>query len=301
MNYLEVSKNTVRRQENAFANWFLDSLLEYCMMNQVIDNDGRISYQDYPAKIAFFNGGGIRDSLPYGNVTYENLKSILPFGNSLTFLNISGDILTKVFEHSVTAADKVLWESDGNFLQVSGVRYEFDIGLERNDPNRLLSLQVACQDSTMIEWCNVNADDYYVIITNDFLSSGGDGYWMLEELYDEGYEDPFGTPLLSDMDILTYALGNSMRAGLDGRIKVLDSTTEEGFTEMCEEYNVCITGDGTDTGINYLIVAVVLGVICLCQLVLLWKCYANAKRSDAVREVDAVLKDKAGGSDPTNI
>jgi len=282
MNYLEVSKDTVRRQENALANWLLDSVLEYSMMNQLLDEGGSMSYQDYPAKIAFTNGGGIRDSLSVGEITYANIKSILPFGNSFTFLNISGDVLTKVFEHSVTAASKIPSDSDGHFLQVSGVQYEFDIGLEREDPNRLLSLQVACQDSTMIEWCNVNADEFYLVVTNDYISAGGDGYSMLGELYDEGYEDPFGTPILSDMDMLTYALGSTMRAGLDRRIKVLDSTTSEGLAQMCEQYDVCMSMSDSDSGSDteiYLITIIVLALICLLQCILVYRYYSFQQRA----------------------
>jgi len=88
----------------------------------------------------------------------------------------------------------------------------------------------------------VEEGKYYVVCTNDFIAAGGDGFDMLGELWDEGYEDPFGTELVSVIDVVIWELERSsvMRAGLDGRISVLDSSMEEETGENVDGLKMII-------------------------------------------------------------
>ncbi len=74
------------------------------------------------SQLAFSNGGGIRQSLPKGNITYGNLMDAQPFGNELCVIKISGRLLCDVIE---IGAENYPGES-GFFVQPSGFKYTID-------------------------------------------------------------------------------------------------------------------------------------------------------------------------------
>ncbi|MBO4697637.1 MAG: bifunctional metallophosphatase/5'-nucleotidase [Lachnospiraceae bacterium] len=72
------------------------------------------------ADIAIVNGGGIRVSIPAGEVTLQDILSVHPFGNTLCVIEISGQTLLDALEWG---ARSVPGEC-GGFPQVSGLTYE---------------------------------------------------------------------------------------------------------------------------------------------------------------------------------
>lgn len=72
--------------------------------------------------IGVANGGGLRSSLPAGNVTYGDLLQVMPFNNYTYQIQITGAQLLDALEIGV---DDYPLES-GDLLQVSGMRYTFD-------------------------------------------------------------------------------------------------------------------------------------------------------------------------------
>ena len=93
----------VRNQETAIGNFCADAF------RIVLDSD-----------IAFINGGGIRDSISQGNMTFNDLKSVFPFGNTASIGNITGWQLLDVLEFSVSQ----LPNESGEFMHVSGMKFE---------------------------------------------------------------------------------------------------------------------------------------------------------------------------------
>ena len=73
-------------------------------------------------ELAFSNGGGIRQSLPQGNITYGNLVDSQPFGNELGVIHITGRMLCDVLD---IGAEQYPEES-GFFVQPSGFRYSIN-------------------------------------------------------------------------------------------------------------------------------------------------------------------------------
>lgn len=55
--------------------------------------------------IALISGGGIRSTIDAktskGNITMEELMTVLPFGNDLIVAKYKGSTIKKVFEHSI--------------------------------------------------------------------------------------------------------------------------------------------------------------------------------------------------------
>ena len=93
----------VRDRETAIGNFCADAF------RIVLDTD-----------IAFINGGGIRDSISSGKVTFNDLKAVFPFGNTASIGSMTGRQLLDVLEFSVSQ----LPNESGEFMHVSGIKFE---------------------------------------------------------------------------------------------------------------------------------------------------------------------------------
>ena len=74
------------------------------------------------ADIAFVNGGGIRDNIFKGDITYEDILKVHPFGNALCVTTASGQEILDALELGAMNYPN----EDGSFLQVSGITYEIN-------------------------------------------------------------------------------------------------------------------------------------------------------------------------------
>lgn len=126
---------------------------------------------------AVINSGGIRVSIPIGNITYGDVLTCLPFGNTIQMITVTGQVLRTAFEQSVE-----VFEYDyffRYFFQVSGLRIVFDI--RKPVGGRVVSLQILKVVDGTPTYIDVDNNEKYPIITNIFLSEGGDGYWMFKK------------------------------------------------------------------------------------------------------------------------
>ncbi|MEC1525318.1 5'-nucleotidase C-terminal domain-containing protein [Neobacillus niacini] len=73
-----------------------------------------------PTYIAMQNGGGIRTSIDQGDITLGEVLTVLPFGNNLVTLDLTGEEILAALEHSVSAPGQ------GSFMQVSGLKFKYD-------------------------------------------------------------------------------------------------------------------------------------------------------------------------------
>jgi 2',3'-cyclic-nucleotide 2'-phosphodiesterase (5'-nucleotidase family) len=137
--------------------------------------------------VALKNGGGIRDSITGPNIIRLTIGAALAFDNKLAILELTGDQLLATMENSVSRANF----TDGRFPQIAGMYMEFDTnfapleGLESvTTPSRVRTLRITRangQTDVLVE-NGVALGDLsrtFVMATNDFLSTGGDGYAAL--------------------------------------------------------------------------------------------------------------------------
>ena len=181
----------VRAGETNLGNIITDGMLE------------KAKEVDSEVAIAFQNGGGIRTSIDKGEVTYGEVISVLPFGNSLAIMELTGAELFETFEHSVKEYPK----ESGGFLHVAGMQVIFDGTAEPG--KRIVSLKINGEE--------VQADKTYKAATNVFTARGGDGFTALGKAYEEGR---VSEPGFSDWENLANhikSLGN-VKTGLEGRI-----------------------------------------------------------------------------------
>jgi 5'-nucleotidase/UDP-sugar diphosphatase len=116
------------------------------------------------------NGGGIRTSLLKGNITIDHAYNLLPFNNTLYILNMKGSEIKQVLEDALSH----IWNeggSSGAFPYGSHIRYT----IYKNKPTNQRITELEIKNSQGI-WQPIQADKYYKVVTNSYLTDGKDGY-----------------------------------------------------------------------------------------------------------------------------
>ncbi|MBQ3662972.1 MAG: bifunctional metallophosphatase/5'-nucleotidase [Clostridia bacterium] len=78
------------------------------------------------ADVAMISGGGIRSSIPAGDITYNDILRVNPFGNEMYVIEATGQQILDALEWGA----RVIPGENGGFLQVSGMSYEIHSYLE---------------------------------------------------------------------------------------------------------------------------------------------------------------------------
>ena len=183
---LNGDRENVRVRETNLGNVVADSLYQY----------GQTGFS-HPTDIAVTNGGGLRETIAKGKpITKGNVIAVLPFGNTISQIQVTGQQVLDMFEKSLGSILQVdkdgkkvldengqpLLEPSGGFLQVSGVKVYYDTNLPSG--KRVLAIQVKNRATGRYDLLDL-AKTYY-LATNDFLAAGGDGYTMLGGAREEG-------------------------------------------------------------------------------------------------------------------
>lgn len=133
--------------------------------------------------IAIQNGGGIRTSIEEGDITTGDVLKVMPFGNALAIMELTGEEIKKTLEHSV-AADAIEGgkglKENGGFLHVSGMKFTYDSTKAKGE--RVQSVQVLEGD----KYVDLDNAKTYFVATNTFTAKGGDGFEALGNAYKAG-------------------------------------------------------------------------------------------------------------------
>ena len=114
------------------------------------------------AEIGLCNGGGIRNTIPAGVITYGDVTNVLPFDNHMCKIEASGREIVAMLEKCIA----IIPEEDGNFPHVSGMRYTIHF------VSHTVS-DVMVLDASTGEYKPIDLDRKYTIGTNDYYNSGG--------------------------------------------------------------------------------------------------------------------------------
>ena len=133
------------------------------------------SYGANPAVIAFTNPGGIRADLSTAlQVSFGQLYNVLPFGNNLVTMDLTGDQLLRLLEQQ--------WESPqpagGRILPLArGLTYTWDAakpgGAAPKTGNRIVLGSLKLNGSA------IDPARKYRVTVNNFMASGGDNFTVL--------------------------------------------------------------------------------------------------------------------------
>ena len=186
------------------------------------------------ADIALVNGGGVRADLPAGEITYEDIFAVHPFGNTLCMVEASGqeildclEMCYRVVLPEFSDGENAIGE-DGGFQQVSGIKFKVDTSVEPSvvvDENDLFvsvngerRIKDVCVLNENGEYEPIDVNAVYKVASHNYLlKECGSGCPMFADnvfLMDEG---------MADYQVLiTY-----MQEGLNGNIDNRYETTEE--------------------------------------------------------------------------
>jgi 5'-nucleotidase/UDP-sugar diphosphatase len=175
----DATKAAVRGKEAPLGNFIADSL--------------RWNGQ---TQIGLMNGGSIRGDkvYPAGEISYKTLYEMLPYGNTLVRIDLTGEQIRDILEVSASALiregdgyDGNLRTPTGGFLQVSGLKVSYDLkkkpALINNDGDllengdRVVEVMVENDDGT---WAPLNPGTVYSVTTTDWLAPGGDKYYVFK-------------------------------------------------------------------------------------------------------------------------
>ena len=154
-------------------------LITDAMLWKVMQNkEGLTVNEDHV--VAITNGGGIRAAIKVGDVTKKDIKTVLPFGNTIEVIYVTGTELLEALEASTFCVP----ESIGGFPQVSGISYTISTGAvyDANAETYPASTYYGPKSINRVVINSINgkefkADDTYAVVTNNFVASGGDSYY----------------------------------------------------------------------------------------------------------------------------
>lgn len=128
---------------------------------------------------AITNGGGIRATVEAGDITKKDVNTVLPFGNTLNIVKVTGKELLEVLEASTYCTPDAI----GGFPQVSGIQWTLDLtktfdagdlypGSTYHAPKSINRVTIQTVGGKAFD-----ENAVYSVATNDFLATGGDTYY----------------------------------------------------------------------------------------------------------------------------
>ncbi len=152
--------------------------------------------------VALTNGGGIRATVKAGDVTKKDINTVLPFGNTLAVVYVTGAELLEALEASTYCTP----ESLGGFPQAAGVTFTVKT-YEKYDANPdpyPKSTYYGPKSIQRVTIDNVNGKKFdltatYAVVTNNFVAGGGDTYYAFAAATNQ-----FDTGLPLDEVVMEY-------------------------------------------------------------------------------------------------
>lgn len=176
-------------------------LITDAMLWKVMQNkEGLTVNEDHV--VAITNGGGIRAAIKVGDVTKKDIKTVLPFGNTIEVIYVTGTELLEALEASTFCVP----ESIGGFPQVSGISYTISTGAvyDANAETYPASTYYGPKSINRVTINSINgkefkANDTYAVVTNNFCAEGGDTYYAFAAATSK-----FDTGVTLDMAVMDY-------------------------------------------------------------------------------------------------
>ena len=203
----EVLLNGERAPGNRTEQTNLGSLITDAMVWSVVSAGGVASYYDAPV-VGVTNGGGIRATIQPGEVTKKDINTVLPFGNTVAVVYVTGAELLEALEASTFCTPDAV----GGYPQTSGIEWVLDTSVAF-DQGEVYALDgkessyyaPASIGRVTIKSINGEAFDEnatYAVVTNNFCAAGGDTYNVFNRAYVQGFGFDTGIPM--DEAVMDY-------------------------------------------------------------------------------------------------
>lgn len=185
------------------------------LSNMLVDAMRAATEQQIGKKVDIFfqNGGGIRAAIPAGDVSKNTIYAVLPFDNTIQTAVLTGAQVLEILEKTALPVAVGNYTTgfdspNGAFLQVSGMRYTIDIAAKQ------------ISDVT-VGGKPLDLTASYLIGTQNFMMTGGDGYTTLKDI-----KNPFETSMFQRDAVLAWIESNKVLDPAvyeDNRINVINT------------------------------------------------------------------------------
>lgn len=226
-------------------------LITDAMRWKVLQNkDGLTVNEDHV--VAITNGGGIRAAIAKGDVTKKDINTVLPFGNTVAVVYVTGEQLLEALEASTFSTPTAV----GGFPQVSGINFTIHTGkaYDKNDATYPESTYYGPKTINRVVINSVNgkefkANEVYAVVTNNFCAAGGDTYYAFKAASAQ-----FDTGIPLDEAVMEYvtkelkgAIGEQYAAP-QGRVTYFNPFKDVKTTSWYFNYMIHLYEDGVISG-----------------------------------------------------
>lgn len=252
-----VDLNGARDPGNRTEETNLGNLITDAMVWSVLKDEGSIKV---PAEnvVAITNGGGIRAAIAKGDITKKDVNTVLPFGNTVAVVYVTGAELLEALEASTYCTPTAV----GGFPQVSGLKFTLNIGMlyDANEETYPASTYYGPKSIQRVTINSVNGQPFdskatYAVITNNFCAAGGDTYYAFAsatEQFDTGI--PLDEALMAYITEELNGVVGEAYAEPEGRITVVGEDMYEArgeFLDICSVlYDESCYTEASTKGVN---------------------------------------------------
>lgn len=138
------------KPESLLTNFLADLLLDEAAKTDVAKQEKIVP------SVSFFNYGGIRTSLPKGDITVGKVYELMPFENELVYVELSGKTMKEFLDYVARKGGD----------SIGGVRFKIS-------DEKAVDIKIGGQD--------LDLDKNYWLVTNDYVAGGGDGLDVLKD------------------------------------------------------------------------------------------------------------------------
>ena len=128
------------------------------------------------------NAGGVRITIHEGSISYGTAYELLPFSNTLYEIDMKGADIHAVLEDAISNYKDNEGGSTGSFPYAYGLRYDVDVSQPKG--KRIANLEI--MDRKSKRWSAIDPTKTYVIVTNNYIAEGRDGYTTFKKVQQQG-------------------------------------------------------------------------------------------------------------------
>ncbi|MGB8451832.1 MAG: choice-of-anchor I family protein [Anaerocolumna sp.] len=188
---------------------------------------------------AITNGGGIRASINIGDVTMKDMKTVFPFGNTISTVSVTGAQLLEILEAATFSTPGAL----GGFPQVSGIEFTINTTIPYANGTMYSDSTYYAPAKPGVRITDVKVggkalelDKTYTIATNDFLAAGGDTYYAFKKSENFNTYVPLEDALVNyTKEVLDGVITKELYGKAAGRINIVDTPATQGIAETSDK------------------------------------------------------------------
>ena len=203
----EVLLNGERDPGNRTEETNLGDLITDAMVWYVAKEGGTEQEEPYEL-VGITNGGGIRATIEAGDITMKDINTVLPFGNTVAVVYVTGNELLEALEASTFSTPTAI----GGYPQTSGIQWTLDTtkAFDQGDLYILDGKETTYYAPASIQRVSIQSvngkpfdpEATYAVVTNNFCAVGGDTYNVFGRAYAAGTTFDTGIPM--DEALMSY-------------------------------------------------------------------------------------------------